>query len=150
MHVKHCYESEPKLIPYLDQTSIPTDLENSSAVYFDHRRRTDPNFRKQLKKESRKLARAAKEEAEAQNAQKRSQIRTKIAEAKAEGFPHDVEEKEAYFMQEVARGETLSQDGLLPRLDKSRSSSNSTQVTTTSKLRYPSTKHLKSTHNLRT
>jgi len=81
------------------------------AVYFDHRRRNDPLFRKQLKKESRKQARAAKEEAEAQTMQKRGAIRAKVAEAKEEGFPDDVEEKEAYFMQEVARGETLSQDG---------------------------------------
>ena len=35
------------------------------AVYFDHKRRTDPEFRKALKRESRKEARAAKEEAEA-------------------------------------------------------------------------------------
>lgn len=32
--------------------------------------------------------------------------------AKQEGFPTDVEDKEAYFMSEVARGETLCQDGM--------------------------------------
>lgn len=34
-----------------------------------------------------------------------------VEEAKEEGFPVDVEEKEAYFMNEVARGEQLAQDG---------------------------------------
>jgi import receptor subunit TOM20 len=34
-----------------------------------------------------------------------------VAEAKEEGFPTDVEEKEAYFMNEVAHGEQLAQDG---------------------------------------
>jgi len=81
------------------------------AVYFDHRRRTDPNFRKQLKKESKKLARAAKEEAAAHTVRQRTVIRTAVEEAKDEGFPSDVEEREAYFMQEVASGEGLSGDG---------------------------------------
>lgn len=81
------------------------------AVYFDHRRRTDPNFRKQLKRESRRQARAAKDEAEAHTIRQREVIKAAVAEAKEEGFPTDVEEKEAYFMNEVARGEQLSQDG---------------------------------------
>jgi len=81
------------------------------AIYFDHRRRTDPNFRKHLKRESRRQARAAKEEAEAHTHKQREAIKKAIQEAKEEGFPTDVEEKEAYFMNEVARGEQLSQDG---------------------------------------
>ena len=39
-----------------------------------------------------------------------------VEEAKEEGFPVDVEEKEAYFMNEVARGEQLAQDGKNPTL----------------------------------
>jgi len=39
-------------------------------------------------------------------------IKSAVAEAKEEGFPAEVEEKEAYFMNEVARGEQLSQDGM--------------------------------------
>jgi hypothetical protein len=84
---------------------------SKSAVYFDHKRRTDPNFRKSLKKEAKRQARAAKEEAEAHTVRQRQAIRTAVAEAKEEGFPSDVEEKEAYFMQEVARGEGLSSEG---------------------------------------
>jgi len=81
------------------------------AVYFDHKRRTDPNFRKSLKKEAKRQARAAKEEAEAHTVRQRQAIRAAVAEAKEEGFPSDVEEREAYFMQEVARGEGLSGEG---------------------------------------
>lgn len=84
------------------------------AVYFDHRRRTDPGFRKQLKRESKRQARAAREEAEAQTSKQRQALKIAVEEAKEEGFPTDVEEKEAYFMNEVARGEQLSQDGKAP------------------------------------
>jgi import receptor subunit TOM20 len=65
-----------------------------------------------LKKESKRQARAAKEEAEAHTVRQRQAIRSAVEEAKEEGFPTDVEEKEAYFMQEVARGEGLSGDGM--------------------------------------
>lgn len=34
-----------------------------------------------------------------------------VRDAQMEGFPTDVEEKEAYFMNEVAQGEGLCQEG---------------------------------------
>lgn len=83
------------------------------AVYFDHRRRTDPDFRKALRRESRRQARAAKEEAEAQGQQQREGIKRAVEQAKAEGFPDDLEEKEAFFMSEVAQGEGKCADGTL-------------------------------------
>ena len=58
------------------------------------------------------MARAAREEAEVHGAQQKELIKTAVKEAKEEGFPSDVEEKERYFMNEVARGETLCQDGM--------------------------------------
>ena len=39
-------------------------------------------------------------------------LKAAVEEALEEGFPTDVEEKEAYFMNEVARGEGLAQDGM--------------------------------------
>lgn len=82
------------------------------AVYFDHRRRTDPEFRRNLKRESKKQARAARELAEAQDAQQRKAIREAVDEANATtGLPSDPEEIEQYFMQEIAKGEALCQDG---------------------------------------
>lgn len=83
------------------------------AIYFDHRRRTDPEFRRALKRESKKQARAAKEEAEAQGAQQKRQIKDAVEKANEDGFPKDPEEVEAYFMQEVARGEGMTQEGML-------------------------------------
>lgn len=80
------------------------------AVYFDHKRRSDPEFRKALKRESRREARAAKEEAEAQGVQQKQAIENAVNEAREEGFPTDVEDKEAYFMNEVGQGEVLCQD----------------------------------------
>ena len=80
-------------------------------MYFDHKRRTDPEFRKALKRESRRIAKFEKEEAEAQGALQRETIRAAVTEAQDEGFPTNVEEKEAYFMNEVGRGEVLCQSG---------------------------------------
>ncbi|KAL8826660.1 MAG: hypothetical protein Q9191_003659 [Dirinaria sp. TL-2023a] len=82
------------------------------AIYFDHKRRSDPEFRKALKRESRKQERAAKEEAEAQGAQQKKAIRAAVEAAWEEGYPTNVEDKEAYFMNEVGRGETLCQEAL--------------------------------------
>ncbi|KAF2873426.1 mitochondrial outer membrane translocase complex, subunit Tom20 domain-containing protein [Massariosphaeria phaeospora] len=81
------------------------------ALYFDHKRRTDPDFRKQLKRESKKQARAAKDEADAKGKEQKQAIQEAVARANEEGFPKDPEEVEAYFMQEVAQGEGLCQQG---------------------------------------
>lgn len=82
------------------------------AVYFDHKRRNDPEFRKQLKRESKRQARAAKEEAEAHGKEQKKAIRDAVERANEEGFPKDPEEVEAYFMQEVAQGEGMCQQGM--------------------------------------
>ncbi|KAF2428291.1 protein import receptor MAS20 [Tothia fuscella] len=80
------------------------------AVYFDHRRRTDPEFRKQLKKESKKLAKAQKELAEQAGKEQREAIKKAVNRVNSEGLPTDSEEIERYFMEEVAEGEKLCQD----------------------------------------
>ncbi|KAL2051721.1 hypothetical protein ABVK25_008135 [Lepraria finkii] len=80
------------------------------VAYFDHKRRSDPEFRKALKRESRREARAAKEQAEAQGEQQKEAIKDAVNKARDEGFPTDVEDKEAYFMNEVGQGEVLCQD----------------------------------------
>jgi hypothetical protein len=82
------------------------------AVYFDHKRRNDPDFRKQLKRESKRTQRAAKEQEQAQGEEQKKQIRDAVERANEEGFPKDPEEVEAYFMQEVAAGEGMVQKGM--------------------------------------
>lgn len=39
-------------------------------------------------------------------------MKAAVAKAKEQGFPTDVEEREAFFMNEVARGEALGSDGI--------------------------------------
>jgi len=81
------------------------------AVYFDYKRRSDPEFRRALKRESRRQAKAAQADAVAQAQQQKKQIREAVDKALEEGFPTEQDELESYFMQEVAKGETMCQDG---------------------------------------
>jgi len=60
------------------------------------------------------MARAVREENEAQGAIQREAIRKALARAKDDGFPTDLEEKEAFFMGQVAQGESLSSEGMPP------------------------------------
>lgn len=82
------------------------------AAYFDYKRRHDVEFRKSLKREARKQARAAKEEAEGAKTKERQELRTLVDEANEEGFPEGADDKEAFFMEEVGMGERLCQSGL--------------------------------------
>ncbi|CAI7592456.1 unnamed protein product [Penicillium manginii] len=81
------------------------------AAYFDYKRQSDPEFRKSLKRNNRKIAKAVKEEEEAHGAAQREAIKAAIQSVKAEGFPTDLEEKESYFMNQVAKGEGLCSEG---------------------------------------
>jgi import receptor subunit TOM20 len=87
------------------------DFHAAYAAYFDHKRRTDPGFRKALKRESRRQAKLAKEEAEIHEKQQEDDIKQAVEEALEEGFPRDLEEREAFFMQQIANGEGLAGDG---------------------------------------
>jgi MAS20 protein import receptor len=82
------------------------------AVYFDYKRRNDPGFRKQLKRESKRQARIQKEAAAEQGKQQKEGIKAAVREALEEGFPADLEEREAYFMQQIAQGEQLAGEGI--------------------------------------
>ena len=82
------------------------------AIYFDYRRRHDVDFRRNLKRESKKQAKVAKVEAESSKKQERQELRDLVDEANEEGFPTDADEKEAFFMQEVGQGEQLCQQSM--------------------------------------
>ncbi|KAK4988341.1 mitochondrial import receptor subunit tom20 [Elasticomyces elasticus] len=84
------------------------------ALYFDNRRRSDPNFRKSLKRQHKQVSRAQKEEALAAEKGQKEKVRTAVDEANEEGFPKDPEKTEEYFMQQVAMGEGMCQDGSDP------------------------------------
>ncbi|CAJ2513523.1 Uu.00g016420.m01.CDS01 [Anthostomella pinea] len=76
------------------------------AVYFDRERRADPNFRRNLRREERRQQRVEKEEAVAHIKQKRKDIQRAVDAATEEGYPTGVNEKEAYFMEYVQKGES--------------------------------------------
>ncbi len=80
------------------------------AVWFDYRRRTQAEFRRDLRRNERRQVRAEKEEAEASTQEQRNVIKNKVDEAKEEGFPLGVEEREAYFNEQVMSGEMQSSD----------------------------------------
>ncbi|KAE8036864.1 hypothetical protein FH972_009497 [Carpinus fangiana] len=80
------------------------------AIYFDHKRRNDPDFRKSLKREGRRQAKAAKIEQEQQGKEERQRLRDLVDEAFEEGVPDTAEEKEQVFMLEVGEGEKLCND----------------------------------------
>jgi len=81
------------------------------AIYFDHRRRSDPDFRRKLKKAQKQVSKVEKQEAVAAEKGQKQRIRQAVDEANDEGFPRDTEKNEEFFMTEVARGETMIQDG---------------------------------------
>lgn len=83
------------------------------AVYFDHRRRTDPEFRRELKRQSRRAARFDRSQAEAASSAHKQAIRDALAEAKTADYPTSNEEREMFFMEQVGQGERLSTDGRL-------------------------------------
>ncbi|KAM7217065.1 Mitochondrial outer membrane translocase complex, subunit Tom20 domain containing protein [Rhypophila decipiens] len=80
------------------------------AAYFDYKRRNDPEFRRDLRREYRRQARVNKEKAQADIQAQRQHVKQAVDEAKEEGFPTSVEEKEAYFLEQVQNGEILGQD----------------------------------------
>lgn len=101
-------------VPIASRTSDANRRLAAYALYFDHKRRTDPDFRKALKREARREARVARSQAEAAGAAQKNAIKRAVQEAEEEGFPSGVEDREAYFMQQVAEGESLSQDSEYP------------------------------------
>ena len=84
------------------------------AAYFDHKRRSDPDFRRQLKKAAKQASKQEKLSAVSAERQRANEIRAAVAEANAEGFPTDPEKTEAYFMQQVEQGEMMTAEGSDP------------------------------------
>jgi import receptor subunit TOM20 len=80
------------------------------AFYFDYKRRNDAEFRKALKRDSKRSAKQAKLEAEASTRQRRDEIRALVDQVNQENLPSDAEGHEQFFMEEVSKGEQLLQD----------------------------------------
>ncbi|KAI0106255.1 mitochondrial import receptor subunit tom-20 [Nemania sp. FL0031] len=100
---------QPSTIATISVATAATGL-LAYAVYFDYQRRKNPDFRKTLRREERRQARAEKEEAVALSKEKRRAIQAAVDAALEEGFPAGVNEKEQYFMEFVQQGELLASD----------------------------------------
>ncbi|KXX83317.1 Mitochondrial import receptor subunit tom20 [Madurella mycetomatis] len=101
--------SQPVVVATAAVAAVATGV-LAYAVYFDYRRRHDPEFRRQLRRSNRRAARAQKDQAEANAKAQKQMIRQAVDEAKEEGFPSSAEEKEAYFLEQIQAGEMLGSD----------------------------------------
>ncbi|CDH55511.1 mitochondrial import receptor subunit [Lichtheimia corymbifera JMRC:FSU:9682] len=81
------------------------------VVYFDYKRRSDPNFRKNLKRQRKQAAKVAKAQEEDDKNAKIKLIEKVIVAAAQETYPTTPEEREKYFMEQVAAGEALCGQG---------------------------------------
>ncbi|KAJ8087027.1 mitochondrial import receptor subunit tom20 [Marasmius tenuissimus] len=84
------------------------------AVYFDYKRRNDVGFRKNLKKQKKRVDKSiASSQASlaASTGTATADLRAALEQVKKEPVPASPEQKETYFMSQVATGEQLSLQG---------------------------------------
>lgn len=84
------------------------------AIFFDYKRRHDPQFRKTLRRNLKKQRQVQKAEEESGAVARAELLQKAYQESKNMPLPTSVEEKEALFMQEIAKGELLFQQGIAP------------------------------------
>ncbi|KAG5519246.1 hypothetical protein PMAC_002334 [Pneumocystis sp. 'macacae'] len=81
------------------------------ALHFDYKRRNNAAFRRKLRRDKRKLSQVQKQEAQQQEEALAQAIRKAYHEVQRCALPHLIEEREQFFMQEVAKGEGLYAQG---------------------------------------
>ncbi|KAJ7462173.1 hypothetical protein FB451DRAFT_1341170 [Mycena latifolia] len=84
------------------------------AVYFDYKRRTDPDFRKKIRKQKKRVDKSLAQSREALAASSgvsEAELREALKLIKSEPPPPTQEAKENYFMSQVAMGEQLAARG---------------------------------------
>ncbi|WFD45028.1 mitochondrial import receptor subunit tom20 [Malassezia psittaci] len=82
------------------------------AMYFDYRRRNDVEFRKLLRKQSKQSSKQAHREEKAAKKEQTAMIEQAIKDVAKPGvLPTGVQEKEKFFMEQVATGEALFAQG---------------------------------------
>merc|ERR1712029_250690 len=86
----------------------------ATNLLHDHRPGFSWRRRNSLKKQHKKVSKANEIEAKSAEKGQKEKIRRAVDEANEDGFPKDPEETEGYFMQEVARGESMCTDGSDP------------------------------------
>ncbi|KAI9592249.1 MAS20 protein import receptor-domain-containing protein [Syncephalis fuscata] len=81
------------------------------AVYFDHKRRNDPKFRRKLKRQRKRAEKDRKIKSDVGETATANIIASALARCDDEMAPTSVEGKEKYFMDQVALGESLLPKG---------------------------------------
>jgi len=84
----------------------------SYLIYFDYKRRNSPDFRRHLKKSTKKHERAKTVAAEAEQNQLKTKIETSLRESlQNDPLPEGLEEREKFFVAEVARADDMLNSG---------------------------------------
>ncbi|KAF9113197.1 hypothetical protein BGX27_002038 [Mortierella sp. AM989] len=81
------------------------------AIYFDSKRRNDPEFRRKLKKERKRAQKIALEEAKKLSTKSAQTVEEALANIKDEDFPASMEEREKFCMEQLSAGEALFTQG---------------------------------------
>ncbi|KAF9356528.1 hypothetical protein BGX34_009881 [Mortierella sp. NVP85] len=81
------------------------------AFYFDAKRRNDPEFRRRLKKERKRLQKLAQEEAKVLSTQSAQTVEEALASINEEDFPTSMEQREKFCMEQLSAGEVLFTQG---------------------------------------
>ncbi|KAJ9119407.1 hypothetical protein QFC24_005640 [Naganishia onofrii] len=81
------------------------------AAWFDYKRRNDPVFRKNLKREHKKVHASAAKEEKVRKVKNTALLKASLVEISQETLPTSPQEREQYFMEQVAMGEGLAATG---------------------------------------
>ncbi|GHJ85030.1 hypothetical protein NliqN6_1432 [Naganishia liquefaciens] len=81
------------------------------AAWFDYKRRNDAVFRKNLKKEHKKVHASAAKEEKVRKVKNTAMLKASLIEISKETLPTSPQEREQYFMEQVAMGEGLAATG---------------------------------------
>ncbi|KAK3810422.1 MAG: MAS20 protein import receptor-domain-containing protein [Linnemannia elongata] len=77
------------------------------AIYFDQKRRNDPEFRRKLKKEKKRAMKQQKEEEKKKTTKTAQSAEEALASIKEDDFPTSMEEREKFCMDQLSTGEAL-------------------------------------------
>ncbi|KAF9586495.1 hypothetical protein BGW38_003620 [Lunasporangiospora selenospora] len=81
------------------------------ALYFDSKRRNDPEFRRKLKKERKRASKVMKEEEQKQATRTAKSVDEALASINEAEFPTSMEEREKFCMEQLSTGEALFTQG---------------------------------------
>ncbi|KAI5960300.1 TOM20 [Candida pseudojiufengensis] len=95
-------------------TAVAATAITGYAIYFDYQRRNSPNFRKSLKKNQLKQKKLKEKQENESKQSKLENVKTALMEDLVKNpIPTDLNEREQFFMEQVAIGEQKSKSNSL-------------------------------------